>query len=54
MTAFYEAFLYDDITGHKEWVGTADLETIEKFGLAADLRYPYYGEKTADGWGCRR
>ncbi len=53
MTAFYETFVYDPITGLKDWVGTADIETIKKHGLAADLRWPYYGEKIPDGWGCK-
>jgi hypothetical protein len=26
--------------GFKEWVGNADLDTVKRHGLAADLRYP--------------
>ncbi len=50
-TIFYETFVYDPVTGFKDWVGTGDVETIKKHGLAADLSYPLYGEKTANGWG---
>jgi hypothetical protein len=50
-TLFYEAFVYDPITDSKDWVGTADVETIKKHGLAADLSYPLYGKKTPTGWG---
>ncbi len=52
-TVFYETFVYDPITGSKDWVGTADLETIKKHNLAADLSYEVHGEKTANGWGCK-
>jgi hypothetical protein len=50
-TAFFETFVFDPLTGFKDWVGTADLETIKKHGLAADLGYPLYGKRTASGWG---
>lgn len=50
-TVFYETFVYDPITGFKDWVGTADVATIKKHQLAADLSYPLYGEKTVSGWG---
>jgi hypothetical protein len=50
-TAFYETFVYDPIIGFKDWVGTADVDTIIKHGLAADLSYPLYGNKTPSGWG---
>jgi hypothetical protein len=49
--AHFEAYLYDEISGFKEWVGTADIQTIKKHGLAADLSYPLYGPKIPGGWG---
>ena len=53
---FFEAFEVNRFTGEKgRWRGTATLETIAKFGLAADLSYPLYGDESlaVDGWGYR-
>jgi hypothetical protein len=50
--AYYEAF--EPITD--EWVGTAPLKTIERYGLVADRRYPLFGDESLcdeHGWACK-
>jgi hypothetical protein len=51
---FYETFAYNTATcDYDRWMGTAPLETIRKYGLAADLSYPLYGNENLciNGWG---
>jgi hypothetical protein len=50
-TLYFETYLFDPITGSKEWIGTADVSTIKKYRLAADLSYPLYGPRIPGGWG---
>jgi hypothetical protein len=49
-TAYFETYLYDPASGFKEWVGTADLDTLKRHRLAGDLRYPLYGAKNLGEW----
>jgi hypothetical protein len=54
--AFYETFAYNPVTcDYDRWMGTAPVEAIAKYGLAADLSYPIYGDAKlcVDGWGLK-
>jgi len=52
---YYEAFASNPLTKDFEWMGTAPLSTIRKYGLGADLSHPFYGDESlcVDGWACR-